>query len=85
MNPKNEISNWKDPTVRIGWYANEQSTSDLEIYKSTLSSRDDLITMIRKGTIGNQTLLAYEILWPLNFLAKPPKEKELSSDLYIMF
>jgi len=84
MNPKNEISKWNDPTVRIGWHTNEQSTSDPETYRS-MSSHDELTMLTRKGMMDKRTLLAYDIVRPLNFLAKPPKEKELSSDLYIMF
>jgi hypothetical protein len=84
-NPKNEISTWKDRNARVGWHSNEQSTSDPDIYKSLPSSRDELVALILEKGNDNHVLLVHDVLQPLKFLAKPPKEKELSTDLYIMF
>ena len=83
--PKNEIAGWRNFGRRVGWRVNEQSTSDPQVYLSALSSRNDLITLMRMNKIDHSTLLLYDVLSPLKFLAKPPKEKELSSDLYVMF
>lgn len=83
--PKNEIAGWRKFGGRIGWRPNEQSTSDPQIYFTAQSSRNDLIALMRANRIDHSTLLLYDALSPLKFLAKPPKEKELSSDLYVMF
>ena len=84
-NPINEITGWRKFGRRIGWRPNVQSTSDTQIYPSEQSSRDDLIALIHANRIDRSTLFLYDVLSPLKFLAKPPKEKELSSDLYVMF
>ncbi|HMK83318.1 MAG TPA: hypothetical protein VK503_06340 [Candidatus Bathyarchaeia archaeon] len=84
-NPINEITSWKKFGARIGWRPDIQSTSGTQIYLSGRSSRDDLIALMRTNRIDHSTLFLYDVLSPLKFLAKPPKEKELSSDLYIMF
>jgi hypothetical protein len=82
---KNEIARWRIFGGRIGWRPNEQSTSNPQVYLSSVSSRDDMIALMRMNRIDHSTLLLYDVLSPLKFLAKPPKEKELSSDLYVMF
>jgi hypothetical protein len=82
---KREIATWKHYRARIGWHANEQSTSDPEIYKSSSSSRDEWVALVAERRSGKWALLVYDILLSLRFLARPPKEKELSADLYVMF
>ena len=84
-NPINEIAGWRKFEGRIGWRPNIQSTSNSQIYLSGQSSRDDLIALMRRHRIDHSTLFLYDVLSPLKFLAKPPKEAELSSDLYVMF
>ena len=79
-----EIASWKIPHVRIGWHPNEQSTSNPEIYRSISSTRDELVAIEReKG--DHRIVLLYDILVAMRFIAKPPKEKELRADLYVMF
>ena len=83
--PVEEIAGWKKFGGRIGWRPKVQSTSDPRIYLSGQSSRDDLIALMRTNGIDHSTLFLYDVLLPLKFLARPPEEKELSSDLYVMF
>jgi hypothetical protein len=82
---KSEVAAWKHYQARIGWRINEQSTSDSEIYRSLSSSRDHLAALVREWQSDSWMLLLYDVLLRLEFLAKPPKEKELSADLYMMF
>ena len=84
-NQNSEIAAWRKFRGRIGWRPNEQSTSDPQVHLSGLSSRDDLLALMRMKKVDHSTLLLYDALSPLKSLAKPPKEKELSSDLYVMF
>jgi hypothetical protein len=85
MNPERHMSSWNERTARSGWNPNVQSTSAPQIIRISSSSRDELAALTREK--GNDTcaLLVYDILRPLEFLARPPKEKELSADLYKMF
>lgn len=84
-NSRSEVYSWKNQRTRVGWCPNKQSTSDLTIYTRFSSSREDLLTLKKEKTDASSTLRMYDILMPLKFLAKPPKEKELSADLYVMF
>ena len=79
----NELLTWEDYRNRIGWRANVQSTSDLQIYRSLHSPRNELLTLLQGR--NNSVIVLYDLLMKLRFLAKPPKEKELSADLYVMF
>jgi len=81
--PKSGIANWKRFGSSIGWQRNEQSSSDPRTYQS--ASRDDLIELMRAKGEKHWTLFLCDILMSLKFLAKPPEEKELSSDLYVLF
>jgi hypothetical protein len=81
---KRQTAEWKNWRARTGWKMNEQSTSDPEIYVSMSSNLSDLVTVARRDgdywmPFLNDTLLA------LRGLAKPPKDRELSTDLYVMF
>ena len=83
-NRNSEIALWKDSHARNGWHPNEQSTSNPEIYRSMSSIRDELVAIEReKG--DRWMVLLYDVLVAMHFLAKAPKEKELSADLYVMF
>jgi hypothetical protein len=77
---------WNE-TDRVGWYANLQSTADPKIF-SGASVHEELLAQTHTGKGGNVSripLLLYKVLQPLRHLATPPKEKELSPDLYVMF
>jgi hypothetical protein len=79
-----DIALWKVSHVRKGWYINEQSTSNPETYRSMFSIRNELAAIEHeKG--DRWTMLLYDVLVAIGFLAKPPKEKEISADLYVMF
>ena len=81
---KSEIALWKNSHARNGWHPNEQSTSNPEIYRSMASIRDELVAIEReKG--DRWMVLLYDVLVAMHFLAKAPKGKELSADLYVMF
>ncbi len=81
---KDETTSWSQSDSRLGWYANEQTTSDPRIYTATSSGRDDLADLVR-STSNSWILRLYDILLKLQVLAEPPKEKELSADLYVLF
>ena len=73
------ISTWKDnePT---GWHSHEQSTFDMNVF-----GHDELEALTHKQEIDHITLFFYNVLRPFKSLARPPEEKELSADLYVMF
>ncbi len=77
---------WND-IDRAGWHANLQSTADPKIFSdSTVHEELSARTHAREDdNVKTTTLLLYRVLQPLGFLATPPKEKELSPDLYVMF
>jgi len=79
----NDVLTWKDYRNRIGWRANVQSTSDPEIYRTLQSPRGELLSLLHGR--NKSVLVLYDLLMKFRFLAKPPKEKELSADLYVMF
>jgi len=81
FSPRNKLSTWKD-TAATGWHKNEQSTSDPRTFSGSSSTRGELAAM--KGN-GKYTIAAYDILRPLKGLSKSQEEKELSTDLYVMF
>jgi len=83
-NKKNEISFWKEDDARMGWHPNEQSTTEMETYRFMSSDRTDLEKQAH-NTNDRSTLFIYDDILPLKFLAHPPKQKELRSDLYVMF
>jgi len=83
-NSKSEIAGWRKPNQRTGWCANEQSTADIEIYKNVSSGRDSLSAFVRANG-DNWMLTLYDVLLKFRRIAKPPEEKELTSDLYVMF
>jgi hypothetical protein len=79
-----ELAKWQDHHYRAGWHTNEQSTASSEIYTTLSSGRRDLCALA--ALKGDETsLLIHDVVVPLRFLARPPKEKELSADLYVMF
>jgi hypothetical protein len=80
----NRDSEWRHSIERTRWHVNEQSTSDSRIYKNS-SGRDEFLDLIRERGDDNSALQLYDVLNVLRFLAEPPKEKELSSDLYVIF
>jgi hypothetical protein len=83
-NRNSEIALWKDSHSRNGWHPNEQSTSDPEIYRSMSSIRDELVALEREK--GDRWMVVlYDVVAAMHFLAKAPKAKELSADLYEMF
>lgn len=67
-----------------GWFENEQSSTNLNSYLTMASSRDDLVAHVREGG-DKRVLFCYDTLLKLHSLAAPPKEKDLRSDLYVMF
>jgi hypothetical protein len=67
-----------------GWIDNEQSSTDLNSYVTMASGRDDLVQHVRAGG-DTLVLFCYDTLMKFRLLARPPKEKELRSDLYVMF
>ncbi|HKM76063.1 MAG TPA: hypothetical protein VJZ32_06570 [Candidatus Bathyarchaeia archaeon] len=81
---RSEVSLWKVPDARTGWHLNEQSTTNTETYRVMSSDRADLEKHAH-NTRERWTLFIYDELVPLKFLAHPPKQKELRSDLYVMF
>jgi hypothetical protein len=81
-NPKRRLSSWMDNS-ESGWHANVQSTKDDATFSDSRSPSDEL-AQLREG-YGNSALAVYSILKPLRWLARPPEEKELSTDLYVMF
>ena len=71
-------------TNSTGWIDNEQSSTDLNSYVMMASGRDDLVQHVQAG--GDRLVLfCYDTLMKFRLLARPPKEKELRSDLYVMF
>lgn len=73
-----------DTNSTTGWIDNEQSTTNLNSYVTMASGRDDLVQYVQTG--GDALVLfCYDTLMKLRLLARPPKEKELRSDLYVMF
>lgn len=81
---KSQTAEWKDWKARTGWHTNEQSTSDPETYRNLSSSLGDLVALARRDgdywmPLLNNTLLA------LRCLARAPEDRELSTDLYVMF
>lgn len=71
---------WTKNDVNAGWHDNDQSTEDPQLYSS---GRGELLSLRQQKR--NYDLLMYDILRPMKILAEPPTEKELSSDLYVMF
>jgi hypothetical protein len=81
---KSQTAEWKNWRARTGWKTNEQSTSDPEIYVSLSSSLSDLVKVARRD--GDYWMpFLNDMLLALRGLAKPRKERELSTDLYVMF
>jgi hypothetical protein len=81
---KIQTAEWKDWRARTGWHTYEQSTSDPQIYAKLSSSLGDLVELARQD--GDYWMpLFNDVLLALRCLAEPPKEKELSTDLYVMF
>ena len=79
-------SAWTNNNVREGWCSANQSTDDPKLFTSFSSGRNELSSLERqqkKKYAGS--LLVYDLLRPLKVLAEPPKEKELSTELYVMF
>ena len=73
-----------DANSTTGWIDNEQSSTDLNSYVTMASGRDDLVHYVQTG--GDALVLfCYDMLMKFRLLARPPKEKELRSDLYVMF
>jgi len=71
---------------REGWCSADQSTEDPKLFTSFSSGRSELSSLERhqkKKYAGS--LLVYDLLRPLKIFAEPPKEKELSTELYAMF
>ncbi|MGA2462596.1 MAG: hypothetical protein ABSF82_14355 [Candidatus Bathyarchaeia archaeon] len=75
---------WKDWRGRTGWHTNEQSTSDPQIYTNLSSNLHDLEAKARQD--GDYWMpVLNDMMLALRPLVEPPKEKELSTDLYVMF
>lgn len=68
---------------RMGWYTNVQSTSDLITYSSLSSPQ--VVRALSQENSGFSIRLLNKALMSLRWLAKPPREKEVSPDLYVMF
>jgi hypothetical protein len=67
-----------------GWIDNEQSSTNFDSYVMMASGRDEIVRHVRAG--GDRLVLfCYDTLMKFRLLARPPKEKELRSDLYVMF
>ena len=61
-----------------------QSTSDQELFLGSRSDREELVAIMARG--GNSRIIfLYDVFEALRPLSLPPKEKELSTDLYVMF
>jgi len=70
--------------ARTGWHSNEQSTSDSKVCATMPSFREELTVLVRRER-DTWMILLYDILTRLQAFADPPKEKELRTDLYVMF
>lgn len=79
-NARDLTKSWKSSVARVGWVLNEQSTSDRDGYV-TQSCGNEYVVMMMYSTRHDWV----RILLKLRCLADPPKGRELSTDLYVMF
>lgn len=77
------ISTWNSEGL-AGWHPNVESTFDERIFADS-STLDELSVVAKEGGAGEAELLMFRILQSSRFLARPPKGKQLSGDLYVMF
>lgn len=84
MGEQGQFRTWHDHSLESGWQDKVQSTSDQELFLGSRSDREELVAIMARG--GNSRIIfLYDVFEALRPLSLPPKEKELSTDLYVMF